>query len=52
LILGVSLLALGLIGAVGYLLRRNRRAHRALRGPRRTAVYRSPSLPKPPGPTR
>jgi hypothetical protein len=50
LVLIVSPIALGVLGALGYLWRqRRRRLHRALRGPRRTTVYRSPTFPKPPG---
>jgi hypothetical protein len=43
-------LALGLFGTLGFGWReRKRRLHRFLRGPRRTTLYRSPSLPPPPG---
>jgi LPXTG-motif cell wall-anchored protein len=52
----IVIIALGaviVLGALGYLWRRRRRRlHRALRGPRRPTVYRSPSLPKPPSPRR
>ena len=48
----MSLVALGVLSTLGYMWRRRRRpAHRALRGPRRTTVYRAPSLPNPPGAT-
>jgi hypothetical protein len=49
-ILSLILLALAVLGTLGYSWRRRRRRrHRALRGPRRTATYRSPSLPDPRG---
>jgi hypothetical protein len=52
LVLGLLLPALGVLGALGYAwLRRKRLRHRTLRGPRRTARFRSPSIPNPRGPT-
>jgi hypothetical protein len=45
----VFLLAFVALGTVGYLWRRRRRRlHRALRGPRRATVYRTPNFPWPP----
>lgn len=52
LVVSIALVALAVLGTLGYAWRRRtRRFHRTLRGPRRVTRYRSPSLPTPRRPT-